>query len=180
MKMVLSAAHVRSILVARTRVMSACHGCSHAIRHGLSHCWSVPVAWHAKSAVAKHGKWRISVHRPSSHWYRPVEPWRSGKPWGWSHCRGESRRSTTGAHSLHSGMRAHCRLKTTAGLLARPHSKRVLGKAQSNSTLHAVMEWVTIKLVQGLGSKRGIFELNEAHGSILLRSEAQALVPALL
>lgn len=66
------------------------------------------------------------------------------------------------------------------GGLARTNTKRILGEAQTDATLDAVMKRLAIELMQSLGRKRNILKLNETHVSVLLGPEAESLVTTLL
>jgi hypothetical protein len=55
--------------------------------------------------------------------------------------------------------------------LPRTNTKWVFGKAQSNATFDAIVEGVAIEFMKSLGCKGDIFELNEAHWTILFGSE---------
>lgn len=56
------------------------------------------------------------------------------------------------------------------------NTKRVLGEAQADAALDAVMQLPSIQLAQRLGGMANVFKLNKTHGPILLGSEAQPLV----
>lgn len=60
------------------------------------------------------------------------------------------------------------------------YAKRVLGEAQADATFDAVVKGMSVEFVQRFRCERDIFELDKAHRTVLLRSEAKTLISALL
>ena len=91
-----------------------------------------------------------------------------------------------GAHAvgLHGGCLTALRRHGTrhahhATWLARSHAERILGKREPDAAFDAVVQRVTVELVQRLGCERDVFKLHEAHGPVLLGAEAESLVATL-
>lgn len=74
-------------------------------------------------------------------------------------------------------MRVHA-VRRHAVCLTRAHTQRVLGVAQADASFGAVVQKSAIEFVQRHGGIAGVFEFNEAHGTILLSAETHTLVAA--
>lgn len=88
--------------------------------------------------------------------------------------RATGRRKAVGCGRGHSVDRRNVSMRSLRGSGA--NTKRVLGEAQADATLDAVVQTPSIQLAQCLGGMANVFKLNKAHGAVLLGSEAQPLV----
>ena len=101
--------------------------------------------------------------------------WR-GEPW-WrpvGRCKAVGR---AGVHSVHA---AHGTTTIPARILAGADAQWVFGETQTDTALDAVVERLAVEVMQSLGGKRNVLELNEAHGPILFGPETQPLISPLL
>lgn len=88
--------------------------------------------------------------------------------------RATGRRKAVGCGRGHSADRRNVSMRSLRRSGA--NTKRVLGEAQADATLDAVVQTPSIQLAQCLGGMANVFKLDKAHGAVLLGSEAQPLV----
>ena len=67
-----------------------------------------------------------------------------------------------------------------AALLSGTNAEGVLGEAQADAALDAIVELDAVQFVEGLCGKGHVLELDEAHGSVLFGAKAESFVATLL
>jgi len=87
--------------------------------------------------------------------------------------------SNIAAEARHCGSGRDGRCRANTGRLPCADTQRILGEAESNAALYAIMQRKAVKVIQRLGGKGDIFKFDEAHGSILLGPETESLVSTL-
>lgn len=154
-----------------------------AIQSARSHCPSgikVTAAVAVPRGVDAGAKARLVMEgvvsiQPGSVLIGMTKAWRSRES-GWRATHGCKTISTAVGRGVHASHATHVSL---VPVVRSADSKRVLGKAQSNAALGAVVERVAVKLLECLGGEANLLELNEAHGSLRLRSKTQSFVTTL-
>src|ERR1700761_5593713 len=125
--MILSS-HVGSVLAAHARKVATSHRGSHTICQRLADWRCISIASSSKASSAVDAKARATTHGTSIHSHvPPSKAGRRSEAGGrTSRCSETRRRADATTHSLHSGMRVHGCLKTTAVLLTGTDAKRIL------------------------------------------------------
>ena len=60
------------------------------------------------------------------------------------------------------------------------HTQRILGETQTDSSFHTVGQFVAVQVVERFACHGHLIKFHKTHGSVLLVSETQSLVPTLL
>lgn len=119
------------------------------------------------TGIVLHGGWwcvRLLTMKTRSHesWRRPC-------------CSAEARRS---AHTVTVPRLAWMRTHSSMASGVASDSQRVLGEADTNTSLVTVVQLYTIQLMKCMRCISNVLVLNETHGTILLCTEAKSLEPS--
>jgi hypothetical protein len=118
------------------------------------------------TGIVLHGRWCMGLLTMKT---------RSHESWRGSCCSAEARRS---AHTVTVPRLAWMGTHPSMASGVAPDSQWVLGEADTNTSLVAVVQLYTIQLVECMRCISNVLILDETHGTVLLCAEAKSLEPS--